>query len=49
MLREDMEIMGPARLSDVEQAQQVVILAARKLESEGKIIIAGRGGEDLVV
>jgi flagellar motor switch protein FliG len=49
MLREDMEIMGPARLSDVEQAQLVVIQAARKLEAEGKIIIAGRGGEDLIV
>ncbi len=49
MLREDMEIMGPARLSDVEQAQLMVIQAARKLEAEGKIVIGGRGGEDLVV
>ena len=45
---EDMEIMGPARLSDVEQAQLLVIQAARKLEAEGRIIISGRGGEDLV-
>ena len=49
MLREDMEIMGPARLSDVEKAQQVVIQAARKLEADGKIVIAGRGGEELLV
>jgi len=49
MLKEDMEVMGPARLSDVERAQQMIIAAARKLESEGKIVIAGRGGEDILV
>jgi len=49
MLKEDMEVMGPARLSEVERAQQMIIAAARKLESEGKIVIAGRGGEDILV
>ncbi|MBW1980198.1 MAG: flagellar motor switch protein FliG [Deltaproteobacteria bacterium] len=49
MLREDMEVMGPAKLSDVERAQQTIITVARRLEEEGKIIVAGRGGEDLIV
>jgi len=48
MLREDMEIMGPVRISDVEEAQQKILRAARQLESEGKIIL-GKGGEDILV
>lgn len=48
MLREDMETMGPAKLSDVEKAQQVILKIARRLEQEGKIVIGGKGGEELV-
>ena len=50
LIREDMEYMGPVRLSDVEQAQQRIVDIVRRLEDAGEIIIAGRGGEaDLVV
>jgi flagellar motor switch protein FliG len=50
LIREDMEYMGPVRLSDVEQAQQRIVDIVRRLEDAGDIIIAGRGGEaDLVV
>lgn len=48
MLREDMEVMGPMRLAEVEAAQQGVIRIARQLEGDGKIIIA-RGSEDVLV
>ena len=48
MLQEDMEIMGPVRISDVEEAQQKILRVARQLESEGKIIL-GKGGEDVLV
>jgi len=48
MLREDMEIMGPVRISDVEEAQQKILRVARQLESEGKIILGG-GREDVLV
>jgi flagellar motor switch protein FliG len=48
MLQEDMEIMGPVRISDVEEAQQKVLRAARQLESEGKVIL-GKGKEDTLV
>ena len=47
MLKEDMEIMGPTRLKDVEGAQQSIIKIAKRLEQEGKVqLMAGGGGED---
>ncbi|MBC7741673.1 MAG: flagellar motor switch protein FliG [Bdellovibrionaceae bacterium] len=49
MLREDLSNMGPARLSDVESAQQEIVNVARRLEVEGKIIIARGGNEDAMV
>ncbi|OFZ30575.1 MAG: flagellar motor switch protein FliG [Bdellovibrionales bacterium RIFCSPHIGHO2_01_FULL_40_29] len=49
MLREDLSNMGPARLSDVETAQQEIVNVARRLEGEGKIIIARGGTEDAMV
>jgi len=39
MLKEDSEALGPARASDVKQAQAEIILVARKLETEGKITL----------
>jgi flagellar motor switch protein FliG len=44
MLKEDLEIMGPVRLKDVENAQQSIIKTAKRLEQEGKIILASKGG-----
>lgn len=49
ILKEEMQTRGPVRVSDVEKAQQNIVKTARKLESEGKIILAGKGGEELVV
>ncbi len=49
LLREDLESMGPARLSDVESAQQEIVNVARRLEQEGKILIARGGSEDALV
>jgi flagellar motor switch protein FliG len=49
MLNEDIENMGPMRLSDVEKAQQNITQVAMKLEEEGKIVVGGRGGEELLV
>lgn len=47
MLKEDMEAKGPVRVSDVEKAQQNLLKVCRKLEEEGRIVIAG-AGEQLV-
>ncbi|MBW2057130.1 MAG: flagellar motor switch protein FliG [Deltaproteobacteria bacterium] len=49
MLREDIEALGPTRLSDVEKAQQAITRAALKLEGEGKIVVGGRGKEEVLV
>lgn len=49
MIRENMEFMGPTRLSDVEAAQQRIVDIVRRLEETGEVIIAGRGGDDEVV
>jgi len=49
ILREDISAMGPARLSDVEAAQQNILNTARMLEKEGRIILAlGEGGDAVV-
>jgi len=49
LINEDMEFMGPVRVSDVEQAQQRVVDTVRRLEDAGEIIISGRGGDSDVV
>ena len=49
MIKENMEFMGPVRLSDVEQAQQRIVDIVRRLEETGEVIISGRGGEDNMV
>ncbi len=45
LIREDMQYMGPVRVSDVEAAQQRIVDIVRRLEDAGEIIISGRGGE----
>jgi flagellar motor switch protein FliG len=47
MLKEDLEAMGPARVSDVERAQIKIAMVAKKLESEGKIMLS-KGNERFV-
>jgi flagellar motor switch protein FliG len=50
LIKEEMEFMGPVRVSDVEAAQQKIVDVVRRLEDAGEIIIMGRGGEkDMVV
>lgn len=48
MLVEDMEMLGPVRLREVEQAQQKIVQVIRRLDETGEIIIS-RGGEDALV
>jgi flagellar motor switch protein FliG len=49
LIQEDMQFMGPVRVSDVEQAQQKIVDVVRRLEDAGEIIISGRGGEKEMV
>jgi len=48
MLQEDMEVMGPIKLSEVEEAQQEVLRTTKRLEEEGRISLS-KGGEDVFV
>ncbi len=47
-MREDLELMPPKRLSDVEEAQREVIETAMRMASEGQITMPGGGGEEMV-
>jgi flagellar motor switch protein FliG len=50
LIKEDMQYMGPVRISDVEQAQQRIVDIVRRLEESGDVVVQGRGGnEELVV
>jgi flagellar motor switch protein FliG len=47
ILREDMEVRGPVKLTEVEAAQREIVSIAQKLAEEGTIII-GSGSADYV-
>jgi len=47
MLNEVLEARGPIRLSDVEKTQIKIAMIAKKLESEGKIVLS-KGNERFV-
>jgi len=49
MIMEDLEAMGPVKLSEVETMQQSIVKVALRLEEEGQIVIPGRGGADAIV
>ncbi len=44
LLKEDLDAMGPTKVSDVEKAQQEIVQQLKDLESKGKALIS-RGGE----
>lgn len=48
MLREELDVMGPVRVSDVEHAQQRITQIAKRLEAEGKIALGGKGDNSFV-
>jgi flagellar motor switch protein FliG len=47
-IRDEMEAMGPVRLSDVQEAQKRIVAQAREMADAGTIVLAGRGGEEMV-
>jgi flagellar motor switch protein FliG len=47
MLREELEMTGPVKLSDVEEAQRTIIQTVRRLADEEKVMMPG-GGEEFV-
>ena len=49
ILREDMEAMGPVRLSEVDEAQLKMVNSAKDLAAKGEIVIADGSGEDELI
>ena len=49
MLREDMEMMGPVRLKDVDEAQTGMVNAAKDLANKGEIMIMENKGDDELI
>lgn len=46
MLKEDIDMMPPTRLSEVEESQRTILDVTKRLESEGKIMILRGSDED---
>ena len=47
-IQDEMEALGPIRLTQVQDAQKRIIAVARKMSDDGTIVLAGRGGEEMV-
>lgn len=48
-LKDEMELLGPVRVRDVEAAQAKIVAVVRQLEESGEVVIAGGGEDDVVV
>jgi flagellar motor switch protein FliG len=48
-LEEEIEILGPVRVRDVEATHTRIVEAVRALEESGEILLRGRGGSDDVI
>ena len=49
LLNEDLEALGPTKLSDVEKSQAEIVLKCKDLEAKGKVFISRGGNEDSLV
>ncbi|MEZ8143456.1 flagellar motor switch protein FliG [Enterovibrio norvegicus FF-33] len=48
MLQDDLEAMGPIRVSDVEAAQKEILSVARRLSDAGEIMLSGGGADEFL-
>jgi len=48
MMVDDLEAMGPVRISEVEAAQKEILSIARRLADSGEIMLGGGGGEEFL-
>ena len=49
IMKDDMQSMGPVRVRDVDEAQQLLVSTAKDLAARGEIIIADGKGDDQLV
>lgn len=48
LLRDDLDIQGPVKVTEVERAQREILSIARSLADEGKIALGTKGGEEMI-
>src|SRR6202451_1596237 len=48
ILKDDMEVRGPVKLTDVEAAQKEIIVITQRMAEEGTITLGGKGGNEFV-
>jgi len=49
MITDDLEVMGPMKIRDVEEAQQKIVNTVRALEESGEIIVSRGDGSDVLL
>ncbi|MHB1611388.1 MAG: flagellar motor switch protein FliG [Sulfobacillus sp.] len=49
LLKDDVEVLGPVRIRDVEQAQREIVNIIRQLEDQGELVISRGERDDFVV
>lgn len=49
MITDDLEVMGPMKMRDVEDAQQKIVNTVRALEESGEIIVSRGDGSDVLL
>jgi flagellar motor switch protein FliG len=49
MILDDLEVMGPMKIRDVESAQQKIVNSVRSLEESGEIIVSRGDGSDVLI
>ncbi len=48
IMKEDMDVLGPVKVKDVENAQQQIVSVIRKLDESGVISLKGGGGDEYI-
>jgi flagellar motor switch protein FliG len=48
MMKEDMDVLGPVKVKDVETSQQQIVSVIRKLDESGVISLKGGGGDEYI-
>ena len=48
MLQEEIEDLGPVRMTEVANSQQAITSIIQEMEVKGEIIISGRRGEEII-
>lgn len=49
MIREEIDVLGPVKLKDIESVQTNIVMLIRQLEEKGEILIARGEGDELIV